>query len=439
MQIIDTLIHAAWLIPIEPINQVLKDYSLAIDKGKILDILPTQLASKKYISDQTLHLADQAVLPGFINAHTHSPMSLLRGIANDLALMDWLQNYVWPAEKKWLAEDFVYDGTQLALAEMIRGGTTCFNEHYFFPETISKVTNEVGLRACVGFTILDFPTNWSQNTDEAIAKGLKVCEQYKSHPLITIFFAPHAPYTLCDDSLKKIISLTNKLDIPNHIHVHESNEEINNSIKTYNQRPLKRLYELGILNSKTLLIHMVHTNDEDLAIVKKSGSHVVHCPESNLKLASGFFKIEPFQRHNINVALGTDSAASNNNLDMIGEMRTAALIAKCINNNPCTLTAAETLAMATINGAKALGLDSKIGSLKIGKFADIISINLKTLATAPVYDPIAQIVYASHCNDVTNVWVAGKQLLNNGNLTTINESEVLQKAKLWGQRIVSSQ
>lgn len=437
MQVVDTLIYATWVIPVVPQNQALNDHAIAINNGRIIDILPQELAIKKYTSQQTLHLSGQALLPGFVNAHTHSPMALLRGIANDLKFMDWINNYIWPQEKKWLSEKFVYDATQLALAEMIRGGTTCFNEHYFFPETICKATAEIGMRAGIGFTILDFPTSWAVNADEAINKGLMVYEKYATHPLIKIIFAPHAPYTLCDESLKKIVLLTEKLNAINHIHVHESKDEIAVSLKTYGKRPLQRLYELGVLNSNAILVHMVQINDDDLALVEKTGAHVVHCPKSNLKLANGFCPVTQFQARGVNIALGTDSAASNNNLDMVEEMRTAALIAKGITDDSCALKAPEVLAMATINGANALGLGAEIGSLEIGKAADLISINLETLSASPVYDPIAQIVYASHASDITNVWVAGRQLLASGLLTTLDEASILQKTKDWGRKIIS--
>lgn len=435
MEKINTLIYATWIIPVEPCGQVFENYALAIDQGKILDILPAEKAALHYHSEKIFRLEEQAIIPGLVNAHTHSPMVLFRGIANDLSLMDWLNNFIWPAEKKWLSDEFVYDGMQLAAAEMLRGGTTCFNEHYFFSETMCKVIDNIGIRSCVGFTILDFATKWSNDADEAIAKGLKIYAQYKKHPLISIFFAPHAPYTISDNTFEKIQQLTNKLNASIHIHVHETAEEISTSLNNYHKRPLKRLYELGILGSKTQLVHMTQINDEDLTILKKTGAHVIHCPESNLKLANGFSPIKILQDAGINVGLGTDSAVSNNNLNMVEEMRTAALIAKEVSKDPRVLCAPKALEMATLNGAKALGLEHEIGSLKIGKSADIISINLATLASSPVYDPIAQIVYSANCNDVTNVWVAGKQLVANSKLTTLNEKEILLKAKSWKQKI----
>lgn len=435
MRTIDTLIYATWIIPIEPRDQIFENYALAIDQGKILDILPAEKASLQYHSEKILRLEDQALLPGFVNAHTHSPMALFRGIANDLTLMEWLNNHVWPAEKKWLSAEFIYDGMQLAVAEMLRSGTTCFNEHYFFPEIMAKAIEDIGIRSCVGFTILDFANKWSTDANEAIAKGLKVYDQYKNHPLISIFFAPHAPYTVSDDTFKKIQQLTAKLNASIHIHVHETADEVTASLNNYHKRPLKRLYELEILSPKTQLVHMTQINAEDLAIVKKTGAHVIHCPKSNLKLASGFFPIKMLQDAGINIGLGTDSAVSNNNLDMIGEMRTAALVAKEVSKNPCTLSAPEALEMATLNGAKALGLEHKIGSLKIGKAADITAINLATLSSSPVYNPIAQIVYSANCNDVTNVWVEGKRLVADGKLTTLDEREILLKAKAWKQKI----
>ncbi len=435
--IVDNLIHARWIIPVEPESVTYEHYSLAIEDGRIIDLLPTGLAKQKYQGMITENLENHALLPGLINCHTHAAMTLMRGIADDLPLMDWLQNHIWPLEQKWMGEAFVKDGTDLAIAEMIRGGTTCFNDMYFFPDIISQQAVQHGIRASVGLIVIDFPSVWAQNGAEYIAKGLALHDQLRHSDLCSTAFAPHAPYTVSDESLQKIRILADELELPIHIHVHETLHEIEQSQALTGQRPLQRLHELGLLNPLLIAVHMTQLSDDEISLFAESGAHIVHCPESNLKLASGFCPVAKCLAAGINVALGTDGAASNNDLDMFGEMRTAALLGKAVAGDASAIPAMTALRMATINGARALGLDSFCGSLSIGKAADVIAIDLAPLETQPLYCPVSQIVYAASRQQVTDVWVAGKRLLKQRQLTTINIDDLKVKIAEWQQRLSS--
>ncbi len=431
MKNIDTLIHARWVIPVEPENIVHENYSLAIHEGHILELLPTDQAKEKYLSHNVQNLTEHALIPGLINTHTHAAMSLFRGLSDDLPLMEWLNDHIWPAEGKWVNSEFVQDGTELAIAEMIRGGTTTFSDMYFCPDVAAHVADKSGIRAVVGMIIIDFPTVWASHADEYISKGLEVHERYRHHPRITTAFAPHAPYTVSDEPLQQINTLAQQLDIPVHIHLHEIDDEIKQSIETHKERPLQRLTRLGLISSHLIAVHMTHLNDDEISQIAEAGVHVVHCPESNLKLASGFCPVHKIMNAGGNVALGTDGAASNNDLDMFGEMRTAALLAKAVANDASALPAEDALKMATLNGAKALGIDDKTGSLKAGKAADITAMHLGSLESQPMYHPISQIVYTSGRHNVTDVWVAGQHLLKSGMLTTLDEQKIKQKTLHW--------
>ena len=433
--IVDTLIHARWIIPVEPESVTYEHHTLVIDSGKIIDLLPTDLAKQKYQGTTTENLENHALLPGLINCHTHAAMTLMRGIADDLPLMDWLQNHIWPLEQKWMSEAFVKDGTDLAIAEMILGGTTCFNDMYFFPEITAGQAIHHGIRAKVGLIVIDFPSVWAQNSDEYIEKGLALHEQLRLSDLCSTAFAPHAPYTVSDEPLQKIRTLADELELPIHIHVHETHHEVEQAQAQTGQRPLQRLQELGLVNPSLIAVHMTQLTDEEISMFAESGAHIVHCPESNLKLASGFCPIARCLAAGINVALGTDGAASNNDLDMLGEMRTAALLGKAVAGDASAIPAMTALRMATINGAKALGLDTVCGSLSLGKAADVIAIDLTYLETQPLYCPVSQIVYAASRQQVTDVWVAGKRLLKQRQLTTINIDDLKVKIAEWQHRL----
>lgn len=435
---VDQLVYARWIVPVEPANEVLDNHAIAISEGKIVDLIPAADAERKFTAAETRHLVSHALLPGFINAHTHATMTLFRGLANDLHLMDWLNHYIWPAENRWVDTEFVEDGTRHAIAEMLRNGTTCFNDMYFFPGHTAEIAVACGIRATVGLILIDFPTAWARNADEYLRKGEEVHDKYRHNPLIHTAFAPHAPYTVSDEPLKRISTIAEELDIPIHMHVHETRHEIDQSMEQYGKRPLQRLFDLGLLNERLLAVHMTQLEADEIELLAKYGVHVLHCPESNLKLASGFCPVAQLQQAGVNLALGTDGAASNNDLDMIGEMRTAALLAKGVSGDSTTLPAHIALEMATINGARALGIDSFTGSLVKGKDADIVAIDLDQVETQPLYEPVSQIVYAANRNQVSDVWVAGKVLLRDHGLTTIDEHSVLEKTSEWQKRIISA-
>ncbi len=438
MEKVDTLLLARWVIPVEPEGVVFEQHAVAIRDGRIIAILPTAEALKKYQGDVTLDFENHALLPGLINTHTHAAMSLFRGLADDLPLMAWLNNHIWPAEATWISPEFVRDGTRLAVAEMLRGGTTCFNDMYFFPDETARVAAEAHIRATVGMILIDFPTAWASNADEYIHKGLKLYDDYRNHPLVRTAFAPHAPYTVSNTPLERIRMLAEELDVPIHIHLHETADEIETSLEHHQRRPLARLEQLGLLSPQLLAVHMTQLNDTEIATLARSGSHVLHCPESNLKLASGFCQVAKLLKAGVNVALGTDGAASNNDLDMFSEMRTAALIAKAVAGDASAVPAATALSMATINGAKALGIDHEVGSLLIGKAADIIAVDLGQLESLPVYHPISQLVYATSRDRVCDVWVAGKHVLKDATLTTLDCAAIKRRAREWGSKINSA-
>ncbi len=432
---IELLIIPRWIITVDPENQVLSQHAVAINEGSVLDILPVESVSERYDAQQTVVLPQHALLPGFINAHTHAAMSLLKGLADDLPLMDWLQNHIWPAEARHADENFVYDGTQLAIAEMIRCGTTCFNDMYFFPEASVKATIEAGIRASIGLIMIDFPTAWGSGPQDYLQKGLALRQQLQGNPLITTVLAPHAPYTVSDEPLQLLHQTAEDLDIPMHMHVHETAFEVEQALAQNGERPLSRLERLGVLDRHFLAVHMTQLTEAEIAMLAEKQVNVVHCPESNLKLASGFCPIAKLTAAGVNVALGTDGNASNNDLDMLGEMHTAALLAKAVAQDASAIPASTALRMATINGAKALGLEKITGSLEIGKAADMIAIDLGTLETQPLYDPVSHLVYCTRRDQVTHVWVAGKALLTDRKLTTLDESALLAKAQAWQQKI----
>jgi 5-methylthioadenosine/S-adenosylhomocysteine deaminase len=393
------------------------------------------LATQKYQGIVTENLPNHALLPGLINSHTHAAMTLMRGIADDLHLMDWLTQHIWPLEQKWMSEEFVRDGVDLAIAEMLRGGTTCFNDMYFFPDITAQQAIQHGIRASVGLIVIDFPTVFAENSDDYIAKGLALHEQLRQQPLISTAFAPHAPYTVSDEPLQKISAFADELTLPVHIHVHETQHEVEQAQQETGKRPLQRLHELGLVNTSLIAVHATQLTDAEIQLLAQAGAHIVHCPESNLKLASGFCPVAKCLEAGINVALGTDGAASNNDLDMFGEMRTAALVGKAVAGDASAIPAMTALRMATINGAKALGLDSVCGSLSSGKAADVIAIDLSALETQPLYCPVSQIVYAASRQQVTDVWIAGKRLLNQRQLTTLNLDDLTAKIAKWQQRL----
>jgi 5-methylthioadenosine/S-adenosylhomocysteine deaminase len=434
---IDTLLTARWIIPVEPDGTVLEDHALALAGGRIADLLPAAEARARYPSAAEESFGSHALIPGFVNAHTHAAMALLRGVADDRPLMEWLTGHIWPLEQKWVGEAFVRDGSDLAMAEMIRGGVTCFNDMYFFPEVTARQASRCGMRAVAGMILVDFPSAWAGGPDEYLSKGLALHDELRSDPLITLAFAPHAPYSVSDEPLLKLRTLAAELDRPIHMHLHETRDEIEQSRKQYGMRPIKRLQQLDLLGPSFAAVHMTQLTDDEIALIAKSGASVVHCPESNLKLASGFCPVAKLVEAGVNVAIGTDGAASNNDLDVMGEMRMAALLAKAVSGDASAVPAHAALRMATLNGAKALCLDSEIGSLEIGKSADITAVRLDGIETQPLFHPISDLVYAASRHQVTDVWVAGRRLLKNRELTTLNAEDICRKAAAWREKLAA--
>lgn len=438
MEIIDQLIHARWIIPCEPNQPVLENHSIAIRDGLIHAILPTTDAKSTFKASSEITLENHALTPGFINAHTHLAMNVFRGLADDLELMDWLNNHIWPAEGKWVSDEMVYDASLLAMGEMIRCGTTCFNDMYFFLDATAKAAIQAGIRAHIGMTVIDVPTAWAKTPEEYFEKSIAFYEAYKNHPLITPTLAPHSTYTVSLENLARVKKLADDFQLQINIHLQESESEIALSHERHQKRPLARLEEIHMLSDKLITIHMTQVTDDEIALLKKHKVNVVHCPESNMKLVSGSCPVQKLLDHGINVALGTDGAASNNDLDMISEMRTAAFLGKHSSQNPKAVTAETALQMATLNGAKALGIEHLTGSLKVGKSADITAIDLGELETQPLYHPVSQIVYAASRHQVTNVWVQGKQVLKNRELQTLNYADLLARAKKWQAKLAKN-
>ena len=432
---IDLLINSRWIIPVVPENRVFENCALAIDQQKIVGIYPQAEAQSKFDPLSVVDLADHILMPGLVNAHGHAAMSLLRGYADDLPLQPWLEEHIWPVEARVLSAEFVADGTNLAMAEMIKTGTTCFADMYFFADTVAEQVQRSGMRSQVGFTVFDFPTAGGKDPDDYIHKGLQLRDIYKGDGLIKIACAPHAPYTVGDETMRRIATYANELDMPVHIHCHETAQEVDDSLKLYGCRPLQRLDDLGVLLPQTQLVHMTQIDDSDIRLIQDNNCHVVHCPESNLKLASGFCPVGKLIDAGVNVALGTDGAASNNDLDLFGELKTAALLAKAVAGDASVLDAHAALRMATINGAKALGWDDQIGSLEAGKSADMIAVEISSLSQKPLYNPASQLIYSNAGSQVTHSWVAGKALLRERNLVTLDEDNLIRRADAWRNQI----
>lgn len=428
------VVKPRWIIPVAPAKTVLENHALLVNDGRISKICPVDKIPVSTADWPTVELPTHALLPGLVNAHTHAAMSLLRGIADDLPLMEWLEGHIWPAEGAHMSEQFVRDGVKLAVAEMLRGGTTCFNDMYFFPDITAETAADLGMRVQVGLIVLDFPTIWAQNAEEYISKGVAVHDEYKTHPLVSTVFAPHAPYTVSDEPLQKIRTFADELGIGVHIHLHETAFEVAQASEQ-GMRPIERLNQLGLLNPNLLAVHMTQLTDDEIALCAEYGVQVAHCPESNLKLASGFCPVAKLTAAGVNVAIGTDGAASNNDLDMLGETQTAALLAKGVSGDAGAVPAHQALHMATLGGAQALGLAEKTGSLEVGKAADMFAIDLGQIETQPCYDPIAQIVYSASRNQVTDTWVAGERVYRNGELTRLSEVDLLDNAETWRQKI----
>lgn len=431
----DLSIEAGWVVPVEPHGVVLTDHAVVVSAGRIVALLPRNEARARYAPKQVVSRPDAVLLPGLVNGHTHNPMTLMRGVADDLALMPWLQEHIWPIEAAVMGPEFVADGIELAIAEMLRGGTTCCNENYFFPDVQAATYRRLGFRAVVGMPIIEFPSAWAGSPAEYFDKGLEVHDNYRRDPLIGMTFAPHAPYTVSDASFERIRMLADQLDLPVHCHVHETAQEVEDSLKQHGVRPIARLERLGLWTDRMIAVHMTQLTEAEIALCAERGVSVVHCPQSNLKLASGFCPTEKLRRAGANLAIGTDGCASNNDLDMFDELRTAALLAKAVAGDATALDAASALRAATLGGANALGLGERIGSIEPGKDADLICLRLDDIEALPVYQPISSLVYASGRHQVSDVWIAGQEKLRDGILIDTDLDALRAKARHWGQRI----
>jgi len=431
----DTLISPRWCIPVRPSGEVLLEHAVIVTDGRIVDVLPLTDAGQKYQPSISLDRPDHVLIPGFVNAHTHAAMTLMRGFADDLPLEAWLNEGIWPAEKRWVSEDMVRDGTELAIAEMLRGGVTCFSDQYWYPETVAESAVDLHIRANVGTPIIEFPTAWAGSLTEYLEKGSElVHDAYADHPLITSCFAPQSSAALSDDGFVELRVLADQLDVPIQIHLHETAKEIENSLEKTGMRPFERLNQLGLVNSSLLAVHAVHMEDDEIAKMAETSVSIAHCPQSNLKLASGIAPIIDYRAAGVTVGLGTDGAASNNTLDMLSEMRIAALLAKARADDASALSATAALSMATLDSAASLGLANDIGSIEAGKWADLTCVNLSPLHSQPVYDPVSQLVYTARAEQVSDVWVAGHHQLENGDLTHIDTASIRARGNEWRQR-----
>ena len=431
----DLLIEAGWVVPVEPHGVVLEDHAVVVSDGAIVAVLPAAEARARFAPREVVSRPGSVLTPGLVNAHTHNPMTLMRGVADDLALHEWLQHHIWPVEAAVIGPDFVADGVSLAIAEMLRGGTTCCNENYFFPDVQAATYKRHGFRARVGLPVIDFPTAWARTDDEYFDRAGEVHDQWRGDPLVSTAFAPHAPYTVSDASFGRIRMLADQLDIPVHCHVHETAQEVAESQERHGQRPLARLDRLGLVNDRLIAVHMTALDDAEIALCAQRGVSVVHCPESNLKLASGFCPVARLQAAGVNLAIGTDGAASNNDLDMFSELRTAALLAKAVAGDPTALDAASALRAATLGSAKAMGLDAQVGSIEVGKQADLACIDLDPLETQPLFHVLSQLAYATGRHQVSDVWIAGQPKLRDRTLVDIDTAALVANARQWRARI----
>ncbi len=431
------LISARWVVPVEPAGTVLERHAVAVSAGRIEAVLPAAQAAQRYAQYARVDLPGHALIPGLINAHTHAAMSLMRGIADDLPLMRWLQGHIWPVEAKHVSAQFVKDGTLLACAEMLRGGVTCMNDMCFFPEAALEAALQAGMRAALGIIVLEFPSAYASDPDAYLAQGLALRDRWLEHPLVSFCLAPHAPYTVSDASFRKVARLAAELELPVHVHVHETREEVERSLTEHGVRPLQRLAGLGLLGPNLISVHSVHLAPEEIALLARHGCSVAHCPSSNLKLASGLAPVAALLDAGVNVALGTDGAASNNRLDLFQEMRLAALLAKAGSGNAEAMPAQAALRAATLGGAIALGAQARIGSIVPGKAADLVAVALDDIALQPVYDVVSHLVYACGREHVTDVWVAGERVVRERALTRLDLADLQGRAVLWQTNILN--
>ncbi|MDQ1310209.1 MAG: 5-methylthioadenosine/S-adenosylhomocysteine deaminase [Pseudomonadota bacterium] len=435
MESVDTLVSARWVMPVEPDGRVLEHHSVAIRSGRIEAVLPTAEARLRYDARETLDRPHHVLLPGLVNAHTHAAMVLMRGRAENLPLGPWLRTAVWPLERRWVDPEYVRDGTELAIAEMLRGGITCFADMHLWPDVVARTAAAAQMRASVGLVVTEAATSWATTADEYIDRGMRLRDEYKGDPLISTHFAPHSPYSASDGTLARVRRLADELDLPVAVHLHETAVEIEQSLQACGKRPLARLAALGLASPQLVAIHMTQVEPEDLDLLAEARASVVHCPESNLKLGAGVCPVARLLGRGIRVALGTDGAASNNDLDLLAEARIAGFVSAGVAATPGELIASDLVRMATLEGAQTLGLGEVTGSLVPGKWADLCCIDLRAPRSWPVHDVATAVIYAASSQQVTDTWVAGRRLLADGRLRTVDESAVLERAEAWAARL----
>jgi len=429
------IISASWIFTSDLEDQLLSDHSVVIENDKIIDLVPQSKVFDEYEANETYQLTDHILIPGLINTHTHAAMSLFKGFADDLPLQEWLNDHIWPAEKKFVNPSFVKDGSILALSEMIKSGVTTFNDMYFFPDATAEAVQALGVRSNIGLVVLDFPTNYATDPEDYLLKGFEFRDKWRHEELITTSIAPHAPYSVSDEAFTLINTYSEELIINIHTNLHETQLEIKDSIDKYGITPVQRLNNLGVIGPSLMAAHCVHLNDQDMATLAKNKVSIAHNPSSNMKLGSGIADITKMLKQNLNVSLGTDSSASNNRLDIMEEMRLAALLIKGSTRLPESFPAKEAIKMATVNGAKALGLDSEIGSIEKNKKADLVAIDLSTIENQPIFNPLTTLVYSSSRSDVSYVWINGKIKLRDKKLVNIDEERIIQLAKKWQRKL----
>lgn len=413
---VQQMIKPGWIIPVIPENTILDNHAIVIDQNKIIAVLPTKEAEAQFEADVTHELPKHVITPGFVNAHTHVPMTLLRGVADDLPLMVWLTEHMWPLEAEIINAESIKRGAEFAMKEMLYSGTTTFLDYYFYPNEVGEVAIKYGVRAGLGCMVMNFANQWARDEAEYWYKVEDTLANQLNHPLVSYCLAPHSPYGVSDEYFKKVNELSQARNMKIELHLHESHDEISQSLKQYGKRPIARLDELGIINDRLIAVHMVQVNAAEIDLIAERGVSIAHCPESNMKLANGFAPTAAFSRAGINIAIGTDSAASNNDLNMLSEMRSTAFLAKAVSHDPTAVSAHEALKMATLNGAKAMGLEDKIGSIEPGKCADLIAFDLSMEHCQPLHNPLSYVVYSADRSMIKEVWVNGKHLLTKGKL-----------------------
>lgn len=434
----DLLIVGGTVVTMDKDRRLIEDGAIAVKNGEIILVGKRAVVTKNLRAKQTIDASGKVIIPGLINTHTHVPMTLFRGIGDDLDLQDWLQKFIFPAEAKNVDEQFVRAGTRLGVAEMIRGGTTAYCDMYYFEDAIADETFKAGMRGVLGETIIDFPVADNKTNEEAMRYAENFVKKWQKNPLIIPAFAPHAPYTVSTEHLNAIRKLADKLNAPTVIHVAETQTEVDDITKRYGARPVEYLDRINFFNNRTIAAHTVHINENEIDILKAKDVGSAHCPQSNMKLASGVAPVPSMLAKNLRVGLGTDGAASNNDLNLWEEMDTAAKLHKVFSKDPKVLNAEQAFAMATIGGARALHLENLIGSLETGKRADIAIVDFDSLNQTPFYNIYSHLVYATKASDVGTVIVDGKILMRDRRLLTLDENAIKKDANLYRQKIINS-